>query len=267
MHITEETRTYLLEAAKRSEVPSFTEGDPSFVLYIAGSEADIESAAFVASQLSFGRRQAFIPKIRLILDAASDLGMFEWLLSGHFHSFFEGEKDGEKKFYRFYSYNDLKALFIRLSLILQKNGTLGSYFRAMYEKSLLTGKEEALCRLVSSSFVGLRMVAHGKTSPLKRINMFLRWMVRQNSPVDRGFWNWYPENKLIIPLDTHVLSESIRLGLLEEGSRATFRTALLLTNILKEIWPADPSKGDFALFSSGIFLGKLGGKHEEKFDI
>lgn len=265
MYISEEVRSCLLEAAERSEVRSFTEGDPSFVLHTAGSEADIESAAFVAAQLSFGRREAFIPKIRMILNACEPWGMREWLLSGKFHSFFD--KDGGRKFYRFYSYNDLRALLSRLSFILHENETLGSYFRAMYEKSLDKGEEEELCRLVASSFRGLRMVAQGKTSPLKRINMFLRWMVRKDSPVDRGFWSWYPRKKLIIPLDTHVLSESIRLGLLEEKSRATFKTALLLTARLKELWPDDPVKGDFALFSIGISLGKLGGKHEEKSDI
>ena len=82
--------------------------------------------------------------------------------------------------------------------------------------------------------------------------MFLRWMVRQNSPVDLGIWNWYNPANLIIPLDVHVIQESIKLGLLPENSKGTLKTAIELTNILKQIWPDDPCKGDYALFGLGV---------------
>ena len=82
--------------------------------------------------------------------------------------------------------------------------------------------------------------------------MFLRWMVRENSPVDKGFWTWYPKEKLIIPLDTHVLQQSKKLGIIPEKANATRKTALVITEVLTSIFPGDPVKGDFALFALGV---------------
>ena len=82
--------------------------------------------------------------------------------------------------------------------------------------------------------------------------MFLRWMVRRDSPVDLGIWTWYSPADLIIPMDVHVIQESIKLGLLPPKSTGTLKNAVLLTNALKQIWPDAPCKGDFALFGIGI---------------
>lgn len=84
------------------------------------------------------------------------------------------------------------------------------------------------------------------------MNMFLRWMVRQDSPVDLGLWSWISPADLIIPLDTHVIQEAVKLGLIPENSPASMRTAQKITTALKEVWPCDPCKGDFALFGLGV---------------
>ena len=82
--------------------------------------------------------------------------------------------------------------------------------------------------------------------------MFLRWMVRSGSPVDLGLWSdFIDRRKLIMPLDTHVLQQSVRLGLLQSKT-ATMNTARRLTDKLAEIFPDDPLKGDFALFGYGV---------------
>lgn len=86
-------------------------------------------------------------------------------------------------------------------------------------------------------------------SSCKRLNMFLRWMIRRG-PVDFGLWNIDPIN-LIIPLDTHVIKSALRLGLIKRRT-PDMQTALQLTNTLKEVFPNDPVKGDFALFGSDI---------------
>ena len=96
------------------------------------------------------------------------------------------------------------------------------------------------------------IVPKGKNTANKRIHMFLRWMVRENSPVDLGLWNWYKTEDLLIPLDVHVMDEGIKLGALPNNARATRKTAIALTSSLKEIWPNDPCKGDFALFGLGV---------------
>lgn len=82
--------------------------------------------------------------------------------------------------------------------------------------------------------------------------MFLRWMVRNDSPVDLGIWNDFIDKRtLIIPLDTHVLQEAQKLGLI--GSKtASMNVAIKLTEKLKNVFPDDPLKGDFALFGYGV---------------
>lgn len=82
--------------------------------------------------------------------------------------------------------------------------------------------------------------------------MFLRWMVRDSSPVDLGIWNKLIDKRtLIIPLDTHVLQEAHKLKLINSKT-ASMSVAIKLTEKLKEIFPEDPLKGDFALFGYGV---------------
>ena len=86
--------------------------------------------------------------------------------------------------------------------------------------------------------------------------MFLRWMVRDNSPVDLGLWSGLIDKRsLIMPLDTHVLTEASRLGLLSiraSAPSATMSAARRLTATLATVFPDDPLKGDFALFGYGV---------------
>ena len=77
-------------------------------------------------------------------------------------------------------------------------------------------------------------------------------MVRDNSPVDLGLWTRFIDKRtLIMPLDTHVMQEAARLGLLDSKT-ASMNTALKLTSRMLEVFPDDPLKGDFALFGYGV---------------
>ena len=80
--------------------------------------------------------------------------------------------------------------------------------------------------------------------------MFLRWMVRDGE-VDLGLWNFIPKSELIIPMDTHVIQQAQKMGLLS-SPKADFKTAQILTQILKKYDIKDPVKYDFALFGYGI---------------
>lgn len=113
-------------------------------------------------------------------------------------------------------------------------------------------RAEILASAIQEFFPKSKIVPKGKNSANKRIYMFLRWMVRADSKVDKGFWLWFSPSDLIIPLDTHVMQESVRLGLIPEKSACSIKTAKLLTDKLKEIWKDDPCKGDFALFGLGV---------------
>jgi len=259
----------LRELAERYETAEFSNGDPSFILKRYTAVADVECSAFVAAVLAFGRRDQFIPKIESIFAEADRRGGPEkWLRSGSYKSFGArtasaagGACAASAKFYRFYSYSDMIALFARLHEILEKYGTLGDCVKTLYERATAdrvtlqadsTAAPERLLFALESAFSGCRVVPQGKTSAAKRLCMFLRWMVRHDSPVDTGLWSWAQPKDLIIPLDTHVLQESVKMGLLPEKAGATLKTALTLTSELKEIWPGDPCRGDFALFGLGV---------------
>ncbi len=86
---------------------------------------------------------------------------------------------------------------------------------------------------------------------MKRLNMFLRWMIRKNSPVDIGIWSFLDPSELLIPLDVHVGNISRSAGLLNRKQN-DFKSVMELTEILKEFDPKDPIKYDFALFGYGV---------------
>ena len=85
---------------------------------------------------------------------------------------------------------------------------------------------------------------------MKRMNMYLRWMVRK-SEVDFGIWDFIPKCELLIPLDVHVARISREMGLLTRKSN-DFKAVLELTNNLKQFDSDDPVKYDFAIYGLGI---------------
>ena len=258
------------------EVSSFCDEDPSKFLRwyqpVAGrgTVADVEVASFIAAMLAFGNRKQFIPKIRQILETSDrSLGsVTEWLKAGAFKKDFPSEP---AKFYRFYSYDDMQIFFGELAGILKKAGSLGEFFRTKMEEGGDTGGSPVregserprsglkrggdfplLYEIISQAFPESAIVPKGRTSANKRIHMFMRWMVRRNSPVDLGFWDWADPASLLIPLDVHVMQEAAKLGLIPEGATASRKTAELLTSALAEVFPGDPCRGDFALFGLGV---------------
>ncbi len=259
--MTDDLKQTLRQLAQKYETSSFMDADPSQFTRWYKEQADVEAACFIAAMLSFGSRTQFIPKIRQIFELADKSGgMKKWLISRDFEKKFDEnspkfEQKGENlpKFYRFYSFSDMNSLFCELSEILMENGTLGEFFRKEYEKlpsqSQVPG---ALAALISQAFPTSKIVPKGKNSANKRIHMFLRWMVRQGSPVDLGLWSWYPAGDLLIPLDVHVMQEGIRLGLLLPAAKADRKTALALTAAMQEVFPSDPARADFALFGLGV---------------
>ena len=94
-------------------------------------------------------------------------------------------------------------------------------------------------------------VSHKNAPACKRMHLMLRWLVRHNSPVDIGIWSFLDQSRLLIPLDTHVHRIALELGLTSRKS-ADMKTAVEITETMKEIFPYDPSRGDFALFGYGV---------------
>lgn len=244
----ESTKQKLIFYAQKYETSSFLNEDPSQFIRWYSNPSDVESASFIAAMLSFGSRKQFIPKIKNIFTLADKAGgIVNWLESGQYKKDFPSS---EAKYYRFYSFSDMNDLFFALELLLKKYKSIGSGLQNYCQNkqidfSLVQG-------FFQTNFEAAAIVPKGKNSANKRLHMFLRWMVRQNSPVDTGLWNWYPQSELIIPLDVHVMEEAKKLGLLSEKCTPSLKTAKLLTIQLKQIWPEDPCKGDFALFGKGV---------------
>ena len=149
-----------------------------------------------------------------------------------------------RKFYRFLSYDDLYQLGNRLR-------RLYSDFERM-EDMIIARPDKTPIEAISDYFSGINGIPdYSKGSACKRLCIFLRWMVRQDSSVDIGLWRKLKADDLIIPLDTHVHRMALELGLTNR-KQADMRTALEITKAMKEIFPNDPARGDFALFGYGI---------------
>lgn len=242
-----DTITLLTGYAARYESAEFLKDDPSWFMHQVDEPLNQETVAFVASCLSFGSRPQFMPRIQWLLDSAG-YDLYGWLLSGGFERDFHA--GSSKCFYRFYNYGSMYLFFRRLSKLLRQYGSIGKYVHSASDGSGIDAAR-CICRWFAEEESGHLVPADTK-SACKRICMFLRWMGRNGSPVDLGLWaHFIRRRELIMPLDTHVLQQSVRLGLLNSRT-ATMSTAIKLTDTLAEAFPDDPLKGDFALFGYGI---------------
>ena len=254
--LSETTITQLQALAQKYETASFTESDPSQFLNKFQKQQDTEIISFIAAMLSFGKRDQFIKKINYITEKCQP-SPYNWIKNKIFQeTFLSDDEKPDSTFYRFYTNQDMLTFFEELSEILEKHETFENCVKSQYQQKIKTEPEIFLDQIISQIFPKSKIVAKGKNSANKRIQMFLRWMVRDNSPVDKGFWTWYPKDKLIIPLDTHVLQQSKNLGLIFENATGTRKTAMEITKSLKQVFPDDPVKGDFALFGLGIQLSQ-----------
>ena len=245
--VDEKTKTLLRLYADRYETPGFLNGDPSFYMHQVSGDENREAMAFVASSLSYGSRSQFLPKIGAILEASGG-EPHGWVRSGGFSSFV-GKDDG-RCFYRLYTCRTMYAFLDAYRALLTEYGTMGDYLRG---RGVSTGIDavKALCGWFAAAGDG-KVVPKDASSACKRLCMFLRWMVRDPSPVDLGLWAGFIDRKtLIIPLDTHVLTEAAALGLVSSRT-ASMSAAARLTSALAEVFPDDPLKGDFALFGYGV---------------
>ena len=231
--MTDNDRAILIrQLAARYETAAFLDGDPSWFMHQVRGRENAEMMGFLASVLSYGRRDLFLPKIQYLLDSSEGEPQ-RWVRDG------------------LYSNRMMRSLLDALREMVTTYGSLGDFARTMspHHKALetLTGLADWF---VQRGIKG--MVPSPKTSVAKRPCMFLRWMVRDGSPVDLGLWtDFIDKRSLFIPLDTHVMQEAQKLGLISAKS-ASWRTVITLTAALSTIFPDDPTKGDFALFGYGV---------------
>lgn len=238
--------------------------DPIGVVYSYDESNDIEVAAFVASCLAYGQRKVFVPILRRLL---REMGRspYDFVTA-----------DGYKRSYDWFRYrfnrpDDLRCLFYGLRHVLLRYGSLESAFviddpgdRATRDSlgllvGLLRNQDFSQIGTASAGTKGFRYLLPDplKGGACKRLNMFLRWMVRSDQ-IDFGLWSGLSPDRLVIPLDVHVQNASEYLGLTSKrGSR--WSTAVDITDSLSQLDPEDPLKYDFLLFSLGAWddLGSL----------
>lgn len=249
----DELKQKLRALAQKYENAEFVTNDPSQVLRRFSEPREQEIASFIAAQLSFGKRELFLAKLNSMFEEIERNAMkpSEWISSGKYEIFFP---KNENKFYRFFSYADMNALCARLAEILRENDSLGEAVRKHYEsyESIKQKNSLSLVSALIAIFPKIKCVSQDASGACKKLHMFLRWMVRQNSVVDLGLWKWASARDLLIPLDVHVMQEAARLGLISPKCSPSAKTALALTRKMAQIWPDDPAKGDFALFGLGV---------------
>lgn len=244
------TKNELDNLVTKYETPDFIKDDPIIFSHKFNSKKDIEIAGFIASLVAYGQRPVFIKKLNtLLLDIAKAephnfIVNFEPGILGDFN-------------YRFGKPEDFAQIFTIMRELYTKDGGLEELFKFGYEK----GKPERLFQTVTDYFYSRADKNAGqgfyfmipnpaKGGAMKRMSMFLRWMVRKG-PVDFGIWDFMPPSELLIPLDVHVARISREMGLLTRKQN-DFKAVIELTNNLKKFDPQDPVKYDFAMFGFGV---------------
>lgn len=235
----------------------FIETDPIQIPKIFEEKEDIEIAGFLAASLAWGQRPTIIKKCRELMQ------FMDYSPSDFIRNASETELERFAHFkHRTFNGYDCCYFMRSLTNIYRHHDGLESVFTTAWEKE----KEKdmhAVLRYWYNIFTELpaenRVLRHianvDKGSAAKRINMYLRWMVRtDHSGIDFGLWKGIPMSALLIPLDLHTGNVSRQLGLLTRNQNDS-RAVQQLTERLREFDPHDPIRYDFALFGLGAFKG------------
>ena len=236
--------------------PEFIELDPIQIPHQFNKRQDIEIAGFFAATLAWGQRKTIIAKGKELME----------LMNNTPHDFILHHKSHDlKRISRFkhrtFNSTDLLYFISFFKDFYSKNNSLEEAFINSNRKSLLM--KDSLTQFhdlfFSLEHLPQRTRKHVATparkSACKRINMFLRWMVRNdNRGVDFGLWKKISPAQLICPIDLHVERVARKLKLIKRNS-VDWETAIELTNSLKKFDPSDPVKYDFALFGLGVNTG------------
>lgn len=236
------------EYVLQHEIDSFVEDDPVQFPKRFNKKQDIEISGLIASSLAFGQRTKIIEaveKIHNIID--NDPYNFCLNYSTKEEKLFSGFK------YRFKTGEDMMLLFEGLAKVLKKYNSLEDLFLAHHNDKNETIKE-GLAGFISEILPcpNSLMPCPTRKSACKRMNLYLKWMVRK-SAIDLGIWNGVSPSKLIIPLDVHVAKQSRKYGILSR-KQDDWQSAYEITKFLSELDPHDPIKYDVVLFGEGIGL-------------
>lgn len=237
----------------------FIGSDPLQFAHRYADRSDVEIAAFLAAALAYGRVQQIERSLTQLFDRMDDApyefaSRFDGRRRARLHSFKHRFTTGD-------ALSDLLELFRH---VLDEYGGLEAFFLRGYREEhanvlpALSAFCDSLCRVYADLYrcartpAGLNylLASPSRGSASKRLNLFLRWMVRKDD-VDLGLWTGVDKAKLIVPVDVH-MGRLCRILGLHDSKTATLATAVKITAGFARIESADPVKYDFALSRIGI---------------
>jgi len=257
----ENIKAFLDSKVTQYNQPGFIKNDPVSIPHLFTKRQDIEIMGLWAAVLAWGQRVTIINKCRELIT----------LMDGAPYDFITNHQETDLKkllHFKHRTFNDIDTLYF-ISFFRYHYKNYESLEQAFLSPDLRqpaeepTGVEpiEKYLNHFRNYFFSLPDYPHrtkkhisspSQKSTCKRLNMFLRWMVRKdNCGVDFGIWNHIKPSELIIPCDLHVDHVARKLNLITR-KQTDWQTAVELTKRLREFDPVDPVKYDFALFGLGI---------------
>lgn len=231
---------------------SFIESDPISIPHQFSLKEDIEISGFLSASLAWGQRNQIIKNGKYLL-SLMDNAPYDFVVNS-------GSNDLavlDRFYYRTFKSEDTVFFIQALKFIYLNCGGLEKLFTDSFKNSF--DIKPGLVRLyhvfskIPHKNRSMKHIANvEKGSSAKRLNMFLRWMVREdNRGVDFGIWHGIPSSALYIPLDIHSGNTARELKILWRKQN-DWKSVLELTQALRNFDPEDPVKYDFALFGAGV---------------
>lgn len=250
----EELKNFLDEKVEAYNQPAFIPDDPVSIPHLFSKKQDIEISGFWAAVLAWGQRKTIIKKCKELFS----------LMGGTPHDFMLHHQEEDLKPFLSFKHRTFNATdtlyFIEfLSWYYRRHDSLETAFASQMKPEDvhvgegLKGFHSLFFSLPDAPQRTRKHVATpARKAACKRLNMFLRWMVRKDAKgVDFGIWKEIKPAQLVCPTDVHVDRVGRKLGLISR-KQTDWLTALELTEQLKQFDPQDPVKYDFALFGLGV---------------
>ena len=255
--IDKETAALLWSEAERINSPAFIGEDPVQFPRRFSDVRDIEIAALLSAIMAWGNRKMICRDIERLLQLM-DGQPYAFMAEGAFR-----ELPDDMNIHRTLFGRHLKHFLNGLKEIYLKHGSLDAFSKSIESASkplpswfLAEEMQKVITEANGGEECSRCLPLNFSTTALKRFNMALRWLVRDDGIVDMGVWNSIPKSKLYIPLDVHVGNVSRELGLLERKANDK-KSVIELTDTLRTINPEDPCLFDYALFGIGIESNRL----------
>ncbi|WP_443633131.1 TIGR02757 family protein [Candidatus Marifrigoribacter sp. Uisw_064] len=247
-----ELKEFLDEKVLLYNQPKFIETDPIQIPHLFSKKEDIEVIGFLTATIAWGNRKSIINNGKRLVNIMGN-SPYDFVMN-----YSEKEFDKISGFvHRTFNASDLAYFLKALKYIYTTHGGLENLFKQHEQPFTLQPAIHQFKQLFFSIPHPHRTQKHVsdplKNSAAKRINMFLRWMVRNDATgVDFGIWNTLSASQLSCPLDVHSGNVARKLGLLNRKQNDG-KALLELDTSLRNLDPIDPVKYDFALFGLGVF--------------